>query len=172
MKLSLLAVLLFGLLAPSAQARRAPNFEFRDLTGNKHKVAELRGSIVVLNFWATWCAPCREELPLLSRLTQEYAARKVRFIAVSADKSKDRILVDKFLGRQPLAMDIWVGADPDQLENEGLGNMLPVTIILDEQGEVVTRIMGQAREEDVTTSLNWLLNGKTGPAPAALTKRY
>jgi thiol-disulfide isomerase/thioredoxin len=164
--------LLVCCLAPMAQAKRAPNLELKSLDGNTQKLSDLRGSIVVLNFWATWCGPCREELPLLSRLSQEYAGKKVRFVAASADESKDRAKVDQFLSRQKFALDIWVGADLDVLDRLGLGNVLPATMILDEQGEIVARIQGEAREEDVRSAVDWLLSGKTGPAPPALTKRY
>jgi thiol-disulfide isomerase/thioredoxin len=170
--LCILGVLLVCCPVPAAQAKRAPNLELKDLKGNTHKVSDLRGSVVVINFWATWCQPCREELPLLSRLSQEYAAKKVRFIAVSADEVKDRAKVDQLLSRTPLGMEVWLGADVDMLERAGLGNVLPATLILDEQGEVAVRIQGEAREEDVRKTLDWLLAGKSGPPPPALIKRY
>jgi thiol-disulfide isomerase/thioredoxin len=164
--------LLVCCLAPMAQAKRAPNLELKSLDGNTQKLSDLRGSIVVLNFWATWCGPCREELPLLSKLSQEYAAKKVRFIAVSMDDLKDRAKIDDFLSRQKLGMEVWLGADLDMLERAGLGNVLPATMILDEQGEIVARIHGEAREQDVKAPLDWLLGGKTGPPPPAEIKRY
>jgi thiol-disulfide isomerase/thioredoxin len=174
MKLTLrtLAALLFCFLMPVAQAKRAPNFELKDLKGNKQTISNLRGSIVVVNFWATWCGPCKQELPLLSKLSQEYAGKKVRFIAASANEAKDRPKIDEFLSRNPLTLEVWVGADLDMLEDAGLGNVLPTTMILDEQGEIVARVQGQAREEDVRKPLEWLLGGRTGPAPQAVTKRY
>jgi len=159
------------LLTP-AQAKRAPNLMFNDLDGKRHKIAELRGSIVVFNFWATWCAPCRDELPLLSTLTGRYAGKNVRFISASADEAKNRKKVDEFLSRNPLAMDVWVGADVDMMEVAGLENVLPATMILDEQGEVIARVEGQAREEDITGALEWLLGGRSGTPPQAVTKRY
>jgi thiol-disulfide isomerase/thioredoxin len=159
-------------LALPAQAKRVPNLELKDLAGKTEKVADLRGSVVVLNFWATWCGPCREELPLLSRLSQEYAGKKVRFIAVSADELKKRASVDAFLKATPLAMDVWVGADLDMLERAGLGNVLPATLIVDEQGDVVARVLGEAHEEDIRGPLDWLLGGKADPAPQAVIKRY
>jgi thiol-disulfide isomerase/thioredoxin len=159
-------------LAPAALAKRAPNLELKDRAGAAHKLAELRGSIVVLNFWATWCGPCRQELPLLSKLSQQFAGKSVRFIAASANEDKDRAKVDEFLKSNPLAFDVWLGADLDMLERAGLGNVLPATLILDDQGEIVARIMGQAREEDITGPLNWLVSGKTGPPPVAIVKRY
>jgi thiol-disulfide isomerase/thioredoxin len=132
----------------------------------------LRGSIVVINFWATWCAPCREELPLLSRLSKEYSGKKVRFIAASADEAKDRAKVSQFLNQNHVAMEVWVGADLDMLESAKLGNVLPATLILDEQGEIVTRVMGEARDEDVRSAVDWLLRGKVGATPPASIKRY
>ena len=80
----------FCCLIPAAHARRAPNLELKDLAGHAHKLSELRGSIVVVNFWATWCAPCREELPLLSQLSHQYAGKNLRFIAISADEPGNR----------------------------------------------------------------------------------
>jgi thiol-disulfide isomerase/thioredoxin len=162
-------------LTPLMQAKQAPNLKFKDLTGRTHKISELRGSIVVVNFWATWCGPCREELPLLSQLSQKYAGRKIRFIAVSADEGKDRAKVDQFLSRSPLAMEVWVGGDLDALDildRAGLGNELPATMILDEQGEMITRIKGEAHEADITASLDWLLGGRGGSAPSAEITRY
>lgn len=165
----LAAIAVCCLILP-AQAKHAPNLELKDLKGNSHKLAELRGSIVVINFWATWCGPCREELPLLSRLSQQYAGKKVLFIAASADEAKDRAKIDKFLASQKLDLDVWVGADLDMLQSAGLGNELPATMILDDQGEVIARILGEAREEDVKAPVEWLLGGKAGPAPPAITK--
>ena len=159
-------------LTTLAQAKRAPNLEFKDFPGNTHKVGELRGSVAVVNFWATWCGPCREELPLLSKLSREYGAKKVRFIAASADEEKDRAKVDQFLKKSPVGMDVWVGANLDMLERAGLGEVLPATLILDDQGEIIARIQGQVREPDIRVVLDWLLSGRVGPAPPSLTKHY
>jgi thiol-disulfide isomerase/thioredoxin len=161
---------------PAAHAKRAPNLEFKNIAGSSQKISDLRGSITVINFWATWCGPCREELPLLSRLSQAYAGKKVRFIAISADEASDNpknhAKIDEFLSHNNLVMDVWLGADLDMLERLGLGNVLPATIILDEQGEIIARVMGQAHEEDVKGPIEWLLNGRNGVAPVAVVKRY
>jgi thiol-disulfide isomerase/thioredoxin len=159
-------------LTPQAQAKRAPNLKLKDLAGNTHKISDLRGSIAVINFWATWCAPCRDELPLVSRLSEEYGGKKVRFIALSADGAKDRAKVDQFLSHNHVALEIWVGADVDMMESAGLGNVFPATLILDEQGEIVTRVMGEAREEDIRKAVDWLLGGKAGAPPTPSIKRY
>ena len=176
----IMATALMACVAPMADAKRAPNLEFKSLSGATAKFADLRGSITVINFWATWCGPCREELPLLSKLSEEYGAKyaqgKVRFIAISADEDpgnkKNRTKIDHFLNEHKPGMEVWVGADLDMLGRLGLGNVLPATIVLDEQGEVVAKVLGQAHEEDVRKPLDWLLKGKSGDAPVAVTKRY
>jgi thiol-disulfide isomerase/thioredoxin len=159
-------------LLPEAQAKRAPNLELMDQAQKTQRISNLRGSIAVVNFWATWCGPCREELPMLTRLGKEYGEKKVRFVAVSADEMKNRAAVTKFVSANQLDMEVWLGANVDMLERANLGNELPATMILDEQGEVVARVLGQAREEDIRKSLDWLLGGKIGPAPEQVVKHY
>ncbi|HEU5350047.1 MAG TPA: TlpA disulfide reductase family protein [Terracidiphilus sp.] len=168
----LVAALFCGLLAPMAQAKRAPNFQLKDLDGHAHHVADLRGSVVVLNFWATWCGPCREELPMLTRLSKDYAPRHVRFIAASADENKDRAKVARFVHDHDLGMDVWVGANLDMLDSAKLGNELPATLILDADGNIITRIKGEAREKDVRDALDWILGGEKGAAPPAVVTHY
>jgi thiol-disulfide isomerase/thioredoxin len=165
-------VLMLGGLVPQGQAKRAPNLELKDLLGKTTKVSDLKGSIAVINFWATWCVPCREELPLLGKLEKEYFGKKIRFIAASADESKNRPALDRFVSAHQIGMEIWVGADLDMLERAGLGNELPATLIVDEEGQIVARILGEAREEDVRRPLDWLLGGKSGPAPEPVVKHY
>lgn len=166
------AALLLSLLACPTHAKRVPNLEFKDLAGARQKLATLKGSIAVISFWATWCTPCREELPRLSKLTEQYSSSKVRFIAISIDEPKDRAKVAPYAAQQKLAMDVWLGGDTDMLARVGLGDIVPGTIIIDQQGEIIGRIMGEAREEDIKSRLDWLINGRQGTAPEALTKRY
>jgi thiol-disulfide isomerase/thioredoxin len=166
------AALLLCLVASAADAKRVPNLELKDLTGHAQKLASLRGSISVISFWATWCAPCREELPRLSKLAQDYTANQVRFIAISIDEPKDRAKVAPYVAQQKLTMDVWVGGDTDMLSRVGLGDIVPGTIVIDQQGEIIGRIMGEAREEDIRTRVDWLLHGREGVPPEPLIKRY
>lgn len=166
------AAVMLALLTPQLFSKRPPNLELKNLSGKTTKVSDLRGSIAVINFWATWCAPCQEELPLLVKLEKEYARKNVRFVAVSADEAKNRAKLDRFVSAHQIGMEIWVGADLDMLERARLGNELPATLILDEQGEVVARILGEAREEEIRHPLDWLLSGRSGLAPDALVKHY
>jgi thiol-disulfide isomerase/thioredoxin len=157
-------------------AESAPKLSLKDLSGQTQKLSALRGRIVVLNFWATWCEPCQEELPRLSKLSQSYVAKNVQFVAVSIDVPKDGEKIEPLLRRLNVTLDVWTGADLDTLEKFGLGNVVPGTMVIDEKGQVVARVMGEARDEDVRAPLDWLCRGAS-PCPASapetlLTKRY
>jgi thiol-disulfide isomerase/thioredoxin len=172
-----LTVLVTMALAESAPKLSLPNPHFKDLSGDMQKLSSLRGKIVVLNFWATWCEPCQDELPRLSKLSQAYAGKtyagkSVQFVAVSIDAARDRDRIQPLLHRLNIDLDVWTGADLDTLEKFGLGNVVPGTMVIDEKGQVITRVMGEARDEDVRMPLDWLLQGSVGPAPPPLLKRY
>jgi thiol-disulfide isomerase/thioredoxin len=161
----------------SSVGKHAPDPGFKSLDGRPRKLSSLRGQIVVVNFWATWCGPCQEELPRLSKISESYAgkpdaAKPVRFVLISIDEPKNRTKIPSVLDRLHVGLESWDDADTDTMDRFGLGNIVPGTAILDEQGDVVSRIMGEAREEDVRTAVDWLLSGRSGPAPPTLTKRY
>jgi thiol-disulfide isomerase/thioredoxin len=168
--IALLQILL--VCAVPAWARRAPDPSFKTLDGQKEKLSALRGQVVVVNFWATWCAPCQEELPRLTKMAAEYSGKQVKFVFISIDAPKDRKKIPATLDRLHVSFNSWVDADTDTLARFGLGDIVPGTVILDDNGEIVAHIMGEARDADVRTPVDWLLGGRKGPPPEALTKRY
>jgi thiol-disulfide isomerase/thioredoxin len=149
-----------------------PGLDAKDLAGHKQKLASTRGQVVVLSFWATWYGPCQEEMPRLSRLSEQYAGKDVRFVAVSIDAPKDRGKIQPFLDKQKVTLEVWVGASVDDLARFGLGDIVPGTVVLDTDGVPVGRIMGEARDEDIRSRVDWLLGGRQGPAPEPVSKRY
>jgi len=155
-----------------AGAESVPKLSLKDLSGQTQKLSALRGKVVVINFWATWCEPCQEELPRLSKLAQSYAGKNVQFVAVSIDAARDREKIEPLLRRLNVNLDVWTGADLDTLEKFGLGNVVPGTMVIDETGQIVTRVMGEARDGDVRTPLDWVLQGRFGSAPSPIVKRY
>ncbi len=165
-------LLSLALTSVPLSAKRVPDPAFKTLDGQTRKLSALHGQLVVVNFWATWCGPCQEELPRLKQIAGSYAGKPVTFIYISIDALKDRGKIPSTLSRLHVDFDSWVDADTDTLGRFGLGDIVPGTLILDENGEPVARIMGEAREDDVRTPLDWLLGGKTGPAPPPMTKRY
>ena len=159
-----------------ASTSHAPNLNLKDLAGNHQKLSALRGQIVVVNFWATWCGPCQEELPRLSLLSQEWAGKDIRLIAVSIDEPKDAARIGPMLERLHVVpsanLEVWTGSNVDTLESFGLGNIVPGTVVIDGEGNIVTRVMGEAKNEDILTAINWLIGGRSGNPPPRLVKRY
>jgi thiol-disulfide isomerase/thioredoxin len=153
-------------------AESAPKLSLKNLPGQTQKLSSLRGKIVVLNFWATWCEPCQDELPRLSKLAEAYTGKNVQFVAVSIDDEKNRNKIEPLLRRLNVDLDVWTGADLDTLGRFGLGNIVPGTVVIDDKGQITSRVMGEAHDEDVRTPVDWLLSGRTGTAPRPLLKRY
>ncbi|HEX4038616.1 MAG TPA: TlpA disulfide reductase family protein [Acidobacteriaceae bacterium] len=168
--------LLAAFLCLPALAARAPNLTLKDLSGARQKLSGLRGHIVVLNFWATWCGPCQQELPRLAQLAQQASGQNVRFVAVSIDDTKDQPKIRPDLDRLHVALapnfSVWTGSTSYALASFGLGSVVPGTAILDRDGTIVTRIQGEAREADIRATVDWLLNNRSGPPPPALIRRY
>ena len=164
-------LLCFAAIGLNAFAKRVPDPTFKTLDGQSRKLSALRGQIVVVNFWATWCGPCQEELPRLSQIAASYSGKPVNFVFISIDESKNRSKIPSALAKLHVDFTSWVNADTDTLDNFGLGNIVPGTIVLDETGQPVARIMGEAREDDVRKPVDWLLGGRKGDPPQAMTKR-
>jgi thiol-disulfide isomerase/thioredoxin len=166
------AALLLATTLSGFAAKPVPDLHFKDLAGHAEKLSSLQGSITVVTFWATWCTPCQEELPRIVQLQQEYAAKGIRFVAISIDTAKDRAKIQPFLQQHNITLDVWTGADADTLDRLHLGDEVPATIVLDKDGEPAGRILGEAHPEDIGIYLDWLLDNRKGPAPQRVIKRY
>ena len=163
------AVLLVSALGYCADAPKV-DLALKDAGGQKVRLRELRGKLVVLNFWATWCGPCKAEMPLLVDLEKEYAGRGVVFIGASLDDAKTRDRIPEFLSEHKIGFPVWYGATADDLDQLKLGGAVPATAFLDAEGHIVARILGQARPEEVKERLDWLVGDRSGPAPPAIVK--
>jgi len=156
----------------AAQTTPPSEFSFTDLSGRSHSLSEYHGKIVVLNFWATWCGPCREELPMLSKLSKEFAPQEVTFLAVSLDDAKSQSNLPRFLEKKKIALTVFTGATPATLHQFQLGEIVPATLILDRQGVPVFRIMGQASKKEVFARVDWLLSDRSSKSPKPLLKNF
>ncbi len=152
----------------SAAPKELPKAELnlKDIAGQRVRLRDLRGKVVVLNFWATWCGPCKAELPMLVEANKEYGSRGVVFLAASLDDEKTRQLVPAFVGEHHIGFPVWLGATGDDLEKLGMGEAVPATAFLDQEGHIQARILGQLRQEDLKERLDWLTGDKTGAPPA------
>jgi thiol-disulfide isomerase/thioredoxin len=166
--MKILAVAVLSSLAAFAAENKPVNLRLHDIAGEKVALSDYRGKTVVVNFWATWCAPCREEIPMLVGAEKEWAPKGVAFIAVSLDDRKTIENVPEFVRRFHLNFPVWTGASLDDLDHLRLGNGVPDTIFLDEKGIIVARVLGEIRRQELEERLTWLAGGRKGVAPAAV----
>ncbi len=118
---------------------RAPEFAGRDINGNYVSVTSMRGDVVLVNFWASWCPPCKKELPGLNRLYLKYRSRGVRVVAVSMESSDRGIR--KFLRKT--AVDFNVIHDRKGRISKLYGiYSIPTTVVVDRSGTVVESFVG------------------------------
>lgn len=156
--------------ALGAEAVREPSANFTSMDGRTHTLAELRGHPAVVNFWATWCGPCREEMPRLQKLSESYEAKGVTFIAISLDDAETQEKIPKTLAKSGLRIPVWKGATAETLKELQLGILVPATLVIDADGVVIGKIEGETRGKDVQSRLDWLLNGRQGKQPKVLQK--
>ena len=166
----ILPLVLFCAVGP-LQAREA-SLALRDLDGVERSTGELRGNIVVLNFWATWCVPCRVEMPMLARLHREVGPRGVEFVGASADEESSRSQIGPLLEEATVGFPIWLGATTADMERFGLGRALPATAILDRDGSIAFRLLGPLDEHDLRDRLVWLLGERSDPPPEVLVDTF
>lgn len=120
-----------------------PDLPFLDKDGKARSLKEWNGKVVLLNLWATWCAPCRKEMPSLDRLQAELGSDTFEVVAVSADKTGVEG-AKKFLDQIKVAK-LGVYADPTVRIHSGLRAIgMPATLLLDARGREIGRLVGPA----------------------------
>ena len=136
-----------------------------DLTGEFQNIESYSGRVVVLNFWATWCEPCREEMPMLSGLQERYADRGVVVVGASVDDDSTREQIEPFLDKQRISFPVWTGATAVDMQRFGLSTALPSTAIIDQEGQIAFRFVGLLKRKQLVRRLEYLLLGSRSKAP-------
>jgi thiol-disulfide isomerase/thioredoxin len=129
----------------------------KDLSGVEQRLSSLRGRIVILNFWATYCIPCRKEMPDLGAIQNEYGMLGVQVIGASADDPEYRDDILQFAKETKVNFPIWIGATIDQMRKFGLGTALPGTIIIDREGRVAKVISGVVHKAELKKQIDSML---------------
>ena len=129
----------------------------KDLTGAEQSLANYRGRVVVLNFWATWCEPCKKEMPDLSAIQNDYAALGLQVIGAAGDGAADSAKVLKFIREFKVNFPVWIGSTTADMERFGVGSVLPATVVIDKTGKIVRREVGIIKPAELREFLDSLL---------------
>lgn len=163
-KASIIRVDAVEVLALSLAERAATNIlgqevdlTLKDLFGATASLSQYKGRIVILNFWATYCVPCRKEMPDLAAIQNEYAALGVQVIGASADEAGDRAKVLQFIKETKINFPVWLGATTADMMRFGLGAALPGTVIIGRDGHIIKIISGIINQADLKKQIDQML---------------
>jgi len=117
----------------------APDFSLQDIDGKTHTLKSYRGKVVVLNFWATWCPPCREELPSMERAFVKLKDKDVILLGVDVGEDSDTIFT--FSADYPVSFPLLLDIDSTVIKSYGVVG-LPTTYVIDKRGRLVYRVIG------------------------------
>lgn len=154
---------------PAAQRlegiNRRPDFTLKDLDGKPHTLSHWQGKVIILNFWASWCPPCRHEIPLLKQLQQQYGERGLQIIGIAIDQP-DR--VRNFLIRTPVNYPVVAGEDDAMrvaIEYGNFDGVLPYNVIIDRDGMIHTIQLGELDRSETEAIIASLLTTKPNKSP-------
>lgn len=133
----------------------APDFTLADVNGNSVSLDDLKGKYIYIDFWATWCGPCKEEIPYLKELEREYSDRNIHFVSISFDSEKDH---DKWLNfvkdNELTGIQLFAdSASHDVLSNAFNIQMIPRFVLLDQEGKIVDANAPRPSDEKLVTLL-------------------
>lgn len=142
----------FG-VAPTAERKTAANFTLKTLDGAEWNFAEHRGKVVVVNYWATWCGPCRVEMPGLVSFANEFRPRGVEIVGVTVDEDLSLVppFIEKYTIKYPILTD---GLNPN-LSADGMA--LPTTFLYDKNGRLAKKYTGIVLESTLKSDVEELL---------------
>jgi peroxiredoxin len=172
--LALAAILVFS-SASGAELRRwtggaAPPLALEDLRGATHRLADYRGQVVLVNFWATWCEPCRAEMPSMERLRASLAGQPFAVLGVNMAEPLSRI--EKFTARVPVAFTLLRDRD-GATAKAWRAKVLPASFLVDREGRIRYYVYGELdwSSEAVRAKVGELLRSSTSSSTTASARR-
>jgi peroxiredoxin len=146
----------------------APDFQLFSLDGRQVKLSDYRGKAVLLNFWASWCGPCKVEMPWFGELQDRYRTQGLEVIGVAAD-SEDKAKIKSFVEKMHVNYTILVGTDEVSDAYGGIQG-LPTSFYINRDGRIVRQVAGLISEEDMETNIKEALKGQFQSAAAVNSK--
>jgi len=132
----------------------ASDFTLQDMNGRTVKLSEYRGKVVLIDFWATWCPPCRAEIPHIEKIHNAYKDKGLVVLAISIDQG-DWDLVKSFLKSYGVTYTVLKGTDDVQMKY-GV-RTIPLTLILDKNGNIAKQYFGFGDEDDLEKHIKAIL---------------
>ncbi|MXZ05208.1 MAG: TlpA family protein disulfide reductase [Rhodothermaceae bacterium] len=136
---------------PGVPVRPAPDFTLKTLEGDSLQLSALMGRTVLLNFWATWCTPCLQEMPMLAQLHREWEERGVTVLGISLDHG-DTEIITHYTNRLGIPYPILLGSDAVATAYQVIA--LPATYVIDTNGMITNHITGLVNIEELEAVLN------------------
>lgn len=163
MKKILTAILLIGLAATGCTAaseqgprQPAPDFNLKTLDGKTLQLSALKGKVVLLNFWATWCPPCREEIPHFKELYDQYRAKGLEIIGVALDDGGEKD-VAPFARQNQINYPLVAAGGQELAQSYGGIRGIPTTFLIDKQGRIAQKYIGSRSKEVFEKEIQALL---------------
>ena len=143
---------------PAEKRKPAPDFQLKDANGQTFHLADYKGKVVLLNFWATWCGPCKIEIPWFAEFEREYKDRGFAVIGIAMD-DEGWPVVKPYIDRRQMNYRVAVGSpEVEQLYGGGEGiESLPTTFVIDRQGKVADVHIGLIGKSDYKDEIEELL---------------
>ncbi|MDP2180340.1 MAG: TlpA disulfide reductase family protein [Methylicorpusculum sp.] len=132
-------------------------FSFPDLAGQTHPLTEWQGKIIVVNFWATWCPPCRKEIPEFVELQKDYGEKGLQFVGIALE---DKETVGEYLNTLEINYPMLIGGDQAMALAQQMGNIagiLPFSLVFNREGQLIHRQAGPFSKADIIKIINPLL---------------
>jgi len=140
--------------ASSIKGKSAPAWELKDLNGKTIRSTTFSGRVVILSFWATWCPPCRAEIPTFNALQKQYGDQGLAVVGISMDDGPE--VVKPFVQKAPINYQVVMG-DNKTAEAFGATEGIPTTFIIDREGRIVSRHLGLRSHAEFETEIKPLL---------------
>ncbi len=137
-----------------------PAFNLPDSSGKPHDIAEWRGKILIINFWATWCPPCKKEIPEFITLQNQYSAQGLQFIGVALE---DKESVREYMNTVKINYPVLIAEDQGIALAFKLGDIsgtVPFTVVVDQNGQIIYRHQGNFSKDQILSVIAPLLTGK------------
>ena len=129
-----------GIVAPKTP-KPAPDFKLKNIQGETIQLSEFKGKVVLINFWATWCAPCKKEMVHLDEFEKKYTDKGFSVLAISVDSQKSISQVRSYIRAKKYSFDVFLDPNSQVLKKLN-GNLMPTDILIGQDGTILWRHNG------------------------------